>query len=130
MPDKILTLKLLKGRYGICRLDNDDFIPEWAKEGDFLSITKTPEELSIVCSQSSIPGNIKSERDWRILKVEGPLDFSLVGILAPISTILAQSGISIFAISTFDTDYILMKDSNVDKAIESLSKEGYNIMKA
>jgi uncharacterized protein len=128
MVEKILTMKLLKEKYGVCRLNKTELIPEWAKNIDFFSITKTSDELSIVCSEDNIPNDIKCERDWRILKIEGPLDFSLIGILASISTILAQKGISIFAISTYDTDYILVKNKDIDNAMDSLIKERYEVI--
>lgn len=121
-------MKLLKEKYGVCRLDKTDPIPSWARDNDFLSITRTLDELSIVCNQDSIPNNTKCEKDWRILKIEGPLDFSLIGILASISTILAKEGISIFAVSTYDTDYILIKENNVDKAVEVLLNEKYEVI--
>lgn len=128
MAQEILTLKLLNETYGVCRLDKTDLIPEWVKKSDFYSITKTSEELSIVCAQAYIPNGVKYEKDWRALKIEGPLDFSLIGILAPISTILAKKGISIFAISTYDTDYILVKNKDIDIAIESLINERYKVI--
>lgn len=128
MSEKILTMKLLKEEYGVCRLDKTELIPEWAQDKGFFSITRTSDELSIVCSQDNIPNHIKCERDWKILKIEGVLDFSLIGILASISTILAQQGISIFTISTYDTDYILVKNKDIDNAIESLIKEGYEVI--
>ena len=128
MVDNILTMKLLKEKYGVCRLDKNELIPKWAQNSDFFSITKTCDELSIVCSEADIPDNIKCEQDWRILKIEGPLDFSLIGILASISTILAQNGISIFAISTYDTDYILVKNKNIGDAIQALTKERYEVI--
>ncbi|SNT26361.1 hypothetical protein SAMN05446037_10673 [Anaerovirgula multivorans] len=129
MVEKKLTMKLLKEKYGVCRLEKTDPIPEWGRNSDFYSITKTSDELSIVCPQDSIPNDIKCEKDWRVLKVEGPLDFSLIGILASISDILAQKEISIFAISTYDTDYILVKDKEIDKAISALVNEAYEILK-
>lgn len=128
MSNKILTMKLLKEKYGVCKLDKMDEIPNWAKESYFFSITKTLDELSIVCSQDNIPNDIKCEKDWRILKIEGPLDFSLIGILASISTILTQKRISIFAVSTYDTDYILIKDIDIDNAIEALVNENYEVI--
>lgn len=128
MVEKILTMKLLKEKYGVCRLNKTELIPEWARNSDFFSITKTSDELSIVCFQDNIPNDIKCEKDWRVLKIEGPLDFSLIGILASISTILAQNGISIFAISTYDTDYILVKNKDIDNAIDSLIKERYEVI--
>ena len=128
MVEKILTMKLIKEKYGVCRINPNELIPEWAQNSDFFSITKTCDELSIVCSQDDIPNDIQCEKDWKILKIEGPLDFSLIGILASISTILAQKGISIFAISTYDTDYILVKNKDIDNTIESLVKERYEII--
>ena len=77
---------------------------------------------------ASITSHIKCEKDWRILKIEGPLDFSLIGRLASISTVLAQKGISIFAISTYDTDYILVKNKDISSAIVALTDEGYEII--
>jgi uncharacterized protein len=128
MPEKTLTLRLLKEKYGVCRLDKNESFPSWASASNFYSITKTMDELSVVCAQNSIPNDVKCEKDWRILKIEGPLDFSLIGILSKISSILAQKGISIFAISTYDTDYILIKDKDIDNAIEALTNENYEVI--
>ena len=124
-----LTMKLLNEKYSVCRLDKDNAIPIWALQGNFFSITKTLDELSIVCLQKNIPNDIRCEKDWRILKVEGPLDFSLVGILASISSLMAEAQISIFALSTYDTDYILVKENNIDSAISTLIKHNYNVIK-
>lgn len=124
-----LTMKLLNEKYSVCRLDKDNAIPIWALQGNFFSITKTLDELSIVCLQKNIPNDIRCEKDWRILKVEGPLDFSLVGILASISSLMAEAQISIFALSTYDTDYILVKENNIDSAISTLIKHNYDVIK-
>jgi len=129
MVKKILTMKLLNEKYGVCRLNKTELIPDWVKNSNFFSITKTEDELSIVCCEDIIPKEIKCEKNWRALKIEGTLDFSLIGILSSISTILAQKGISIFAISTFDTDYILIKNKDVDEAIGALVKEKYKVVK-
>lgn len=126
-----LTLKLLEERYGVIRLEKGESISKWVFAGEFYSITKTEDELSIVCLEKTIPLNIKEEKceiGWRILKIEGPLDFSLVGILAKISTLMADNGISIFAISTYDTDYILIKENNIKKAVNTLIAKGYKII--
>ena len=96
-----LTMKLLKEKYVVCRLNKNAIIPVWGMKGEFFSITKTEDELSIVCLQENLPHmkcdlkNIKFEKDWRILKVEGPLDFSLVGILAAISNLMSKEQISL-----------------------------------
>ena len=126
--EKKLTLKLLKDKYSVCRLNKNDEIPKWIFQEEFFSITKTDEELSVVCLQDKIKENIKCEKDLRILKIEGPLDFSLIGILSRISTLMANNGISIFAISTYDTDYILIKEESINKAIEVLENNNYNII--
>lgn len=123
-----LMLKLLDKKYAVCSLDKDEVIPQNLIEGDFFSFTKTEDELSIVCLEENITENIKYEGGWRVLKIEGPLDFSLVGILSKISSLMAGSNISIFAISTYDTDYILIKESNINRAIEVLRKNNYNII--
>lgn len=122
-----LTMRLLEEKYGVSRLEKDQPLPFWCQKGELYSITKTGEEMSIVCCEQYIPENIKCERDWRILKVEGPLDFSLIGILASISTLLAKNNISIFALSTYDTDYILVKEKDVNNSITALRNEGYEV---
>lgn len=131
-----LILKLLKEKYVVCRLDKNDAMPAWATYGEFFSITTTEDELSIVCSQENLPHNIQCEllniqceKDWQILKIEGPLDFSLVGILASISSLMAKEQISIFALSTYDTDYILVKEADIDAAINALLKNNYDVIK-
>ncbi|AOT69002.1 ACT domain-containing protein [Geosporobacter ferrireducens] len=129
MSKKILTMELLNGKYGVCRLDKTESIPEWAKESKFFSATKTSDEVSIVCDEDNIPNGIVAEKDWRILKIIGPLDFSLIGILSSVSTVLAQKRISIFAISTYDTDYILVKNIDLDNALFALTNEGYEVIK-
>lgn len=128
MDDKILKMSVMKNNFGVCRLEPGAPIPEWAANGDFVSITRTQDELSVVCPQSTIPEGILCERDWRAFKVEGPLDFSLTGILSSISTVLAQRGISIFAISTYDTDYILVKGKDLDNAVDALRRGQYDVI--
>ncbi|MBL8233265.1 MAG: ACT domain-containing protein [Bryobacterales bacterium] len=110
----------------ICRLAPDAAPPEWAR-GAFCSITRNEDELSIVCDESEIPAEIHAERGFRALKVVGPLDFSLVGVLASIATPLAQAGISIFAISTFDTDYILIREQQLPSAVAALREAGHEV---
>ena len=125
--DKKLILKLLKNKYSVCRLNKYDEIPKWIFNEEFFSITKTEDELSIVCLQDKIKDDVLCERNWKVLKIEGPLDFSLIGILSKISTLMANNNISIFAISTYDTDYILIKEELIDKAIQLLTNNNYNV---
>ena len=114
----------MPGTFAICRLDRDAPIPEWAHNG-FFSITRTPDELSIICKEEIVPEQVLCEKGWRCLQVMGPLDFALTGILASLASPLAEAGISIFAISTYDTDYFLVKELN--RAIAVLSKAGHTM---
>ncbi len=123
-----LTLSILPDTLAICRLAPDAPIPRWATQDNFYSITRTPDELSIVCPQRNIPNGIKCERDWRCLKVEGPLDLKLTGILVWLAAPLADTGIPIFAISTFDTDYVLVKADTLERTIHVLRQAGHRII--
>jgi hypothetical protein len=111
----------------ICRLDPADPVPAWATESSFVSITQTPEELSIVCAQVVVPDMVHCVGDWRCLRVAGQLDFSLVGVLASVVTPLAAAGISVFAISTFDTDYLLVRAGQLEEALAVLEAHGHSI---
>jgi hypothetical protein len=124
-----LTLQVLADRLVICRLAPDDEVPAWAWHGALVSVTRTAEELSIVCAEAAVLDTIAPvERGWRALRVEGTLDFELVGILAGLATRLAEAGISIFALSTFDTDYLLVRAADLDKAIEALQAASYEVV--
>ena len=98
-------------------------VPSWVR-GEFWSITQTPDELSIVCPQECVPSGVLHEGGWKVLKVLGPLSFELTAIMASISSILAEAGTSIFALSTYDTDYILVKAEQLQSAIEALRSHG------
>ncbi len=119
---KKLTLSILPEKLGICHFDENTPIPSWVKEGKFVSITKTPDELSIICSQEKIPAGVLAEKDWRAFKVEGPLGFTLTGIVASLSKPLSEAKISIFYVSTYETDYVLVEEKNLDKAAKILGK--------
>jgi hypothetical protein len=123
------TLTLLDLTLCIHRFPPDTPLPsDLAKKSRFLSITLTPEELSIVCDSSVSLDSPRSERGWSCLKVLGPLEFSLTGILSGIASVLAKEGISIFTLSTFDTDYILIPSSRASQAVEALTRAGYPIV--
>ncbi|CUH97386.1 hypothetical protein P22_3514 [Propionispora sp. 2/2-37] len=124
----MLTMDVLPDKIGICKLDVNQEIPLWALQGEFFSITKTTEELSIVCSEENIPGAVLCERGWRALKLKGPFPFDLVGIVAQVSAAVARAGVGIFVISTYDTDYILVKAKDLDSAVEALRNDGHSIM--
>ncbi len=122
------TLRKLPERLAVCQLPAGKSIPEWAFLGELVSITGTPVELSIVCAQNFVPAEVKAERDWRAFEVVGPLDFSLVGVLASLAGTLAEVGISIFAISTYNTDYLLVKDTEFDNAAAALVEAGHSLV--
>ena len=124
---KKLELSILPQSFAVCRLNAGDAIPDWLEEVDFWSITRTSEELSIVLPETRVPASWKSEKGWRCLKVLGPLDFSLTGILASLASPLAQAGISIFAISTYDSDYVLVRDHDLEEAKKVLTDAGHVI---
>jgi hypothetical protein len=127
MANEKHTLAVLPDTLAICRLPKDASLPDWALTGAFVSITRTNDELSIVCNQVRVPEDVLCERGWRGLKVEGLLDFSLTGILAALTAPLAEAEISIFPVSTFDTDYLLVKEADLHKAIDAFSAAGHLI---
>lgn len=112
-----LDLVLLSGTYAICRLPVDEPPPDWAMQGGFFSVTRTREELSVVCAQQVVPEGVQHESGWACLKVQGPLNFNLTGILASLASSLAAAGISLFAVSTFDTDYLLVEQESLAGAM-------------
>lgn len=121
-----LTLTLLPQTLAVCRLAPDAPLPEWAA-GDFVSITRTPTELSIVCAQQAVPTTIQAERDWRGLVVAGPLDFALTGVMAALAQPLAEAGISMLGIATYDTDYLLVRIHDFDRASAALRAAGHQL---
>ena len=124
-----LSLSLLPDQYAISRLEATMALPSWVSSTAFSSITRTADELSIVCREDDLPADIPAERGWRCLKVEGPFDLSsAIGVLAALATPLASSGIGIFVVSTYDTDYLLVKDQQLDQATLALSAAGHRIL--
>lgn len=119
-------LRLLEGRFAVCRLASDDMLPARTAEVDFLSVTRTAEEVSVVCLESQAPAG-RIETGWRCLEVQGPLPFDQVGVLASLAQPLADAGVSIFAISTFDTDYLLIKEAQLEEALASLRDAGHRV---
>jgi hypothetical protein len=128
MNEQCLSLTVLSGSFAICRLPPDSLVPHWADTPPFSSITRTADELSIVCRREAIPEGVQAERDWRCLKVEGPFDLvGAVGVLASLSAALADAGISVFAVSTYDTDYLLVKADRLPAAMSALQDAGHRI---
>ncbi|MDD5145979.1 MAG: ACT domain-containing protein [Candidatus Pacebacteria bacterium] len=119
---KKLILSILPEKLGICHFEKNSLIPDWAKNISFCSITRTGDELSIVCPQDKIPGGVLYERNWRCFKVQGPLGFTITGIVSSLSAPLAKAKISIFYIDTYETSYLMVEDKNLNKAKIILSK--------
>jgi len=117
----------LSDRYAICRLDPNAEVPPWSANGQFVSISRTPDELSIVCLEANLPYGVTCEAKWRILRCEGPLDYSLPGIIASLAEPLADAGVPIFPIATYDTDYILVKEQHLERAINALTGYGHAV---
>jgi len=120
-----LVLSVLSETFTIHKLSSDVSIPEEILKCNYYSVSKTENEVSLVCSEVIEVQSLQSSKDWKCIKVKGPLDFDLTGILAGISDILAQANISIFAISTFDTDYIFVKKHDLSSATTKLRQTGY-----
>lgn len=115
---------VVEGELGIVRLGSRDAVPAWA-DGAFASITRTADELSIVCPASRMPAGLRSEAGWTALKLIGPFPFDQIGVLASIVGPLAEAGVSVFALSTFDTDYVLVKSEDLPATVTALTRAGH-----
>lgn len=124
-PSKILELDLSPERFALVKLLPDEDIPWWVESSAFFSVTRTTSELSIVCDEKAIPRSDQTHAGLRCLAVRGPLDLSEVGVIASLSRPLAEAGISIFSISSFDTDYIFVPQGAVGRAVEALEAAGH-----
>jgi hypothetical protein len=123
-----LPLAVLPETVAVCRLPADGGLPAWTQRATaFLTVSRTPEELSITADQSAVPPDLECERDYRPIRVRGTLPPDLVGILVSIAGPLAEAGISIFAISTYDTDYVLVKARDLDRAVTALKAAGHTV---
>ncbi|MBI5767349.1 MAG: ACT domain-containing protein [Verrucomicrobia bacterium] len=115
---------MLPDTFAVCRLECGAAWPAWAR-GSFVSVTATDDELSVVCPAAEVPAEVRAERDWRVLKIVGPFAFSTVGVLASLAAPLAQAGISLLTISTYDTDYLLVKSDALERAAGTLVDAGH-----
>jgi uncharacterized protein len=123
----LLTLTALPGRYAISKLDPKAEVPLWAREGQFVSVTRTPAELSIVCPEDNVPAGVSCAPGWRVLKCEGPLDWALTGIVASLAEPLADAGVAIFPIATHDTEFLLIREPQLEHAARALTAYGHAI---
>jgi hypothetical protein len=124
---RCLDLTVLPGSFAIVRLAADAPLPRWAIEGGFFSVTRTSDELSVVCLAGQIPAGVSAERGWRALKVKGPFALSEIGVLAALTAPMAEAKVSVFAVSTFDTDYLLVGEKQVSAAIAALKSAGHRV---
>jgi len=121
-------LTVLPGFFAIVHLAADAPLPSWASAGDFFSVTRTSDELSVVCLATQVPSSLASEMGWRALKVHGPFALSEIGVLAALAAALAHAKVSSFAISTFATDYLLVSDKSLNAAVAALRAAGHNVV--
>ena len=124
----LLTLQLIPGEFAVCQLPPNEPVPAWAGTAPFSSITRTADELSVICAADWVPHGIKSDGGWQLFKLVGPFEFTAVGILTSVLAPLASAGLSTLAIATFDTDYLLVKSAQRDAAICTLETAGHCVL--
>lgn len=129
-PPTQLSLNVLPGRFAIARFAPADEIPSPASAGVFYSVTRTPQECSLVCDEKILASGAKAERGRALLAVVGPLAFAQTGVLASLAVPLAEAKISIFALSTFDTDYLLLSETDLERAIAALEQAGHHVKRS
>lgn len=122
-----IHLNLLDGRYAICCLPADAGLPDWAQPDHLLSVSWRVQECSMICAERYVPPDAKAERGWRVMEVQGPLDFNEVGILDALLYPLAQAQVAVFVLSTFETDLILVRDAQLERAEKALWAAGHQI---
>jgi hypothetical protein len=122
-----LALKAVPGSFAVCRLPAGSGLPEWFRPGPFATVSWTAEELSILCEESQVPEQTQCERGWRCLMLQGPFAFDQTGILLQVLQPLAEARIGIFALSTFDTDYVLVKDHAFEATVQALAASGLRV---
>jgi hypothetical protein len=127
MQPKKISLKIIPDRMAVCRLEPLAPLPEWTDQPGFYSITRTAEELSVICSEKRVPPGAASEFGWRCFKLLGPFNFAEIGIISSLTQPLTESGVSVFVISTFDTDYLMVKEKDFRIAIDALTAQGHRV---
>ena len=128
MGHRLKFRRLTDGPYAVVRLAADATVPSWATKGEFTSTTRTTEELSVVCPAAHLPRDVSSTHHWACFKLEGPFAFSLTGVLLSFIEPLSTNGIPIFAISTYDTDYVLVQEDFDDRALSALRQAGHELI--
>jgi len=126
-PAGPLVVSPLAGRWAVCRLHPESAVPAWAEGGALFSATRTRDELSVVCEEAAVPNGVKAEKGWAVLRLHGPIPFGTTGVLSSLTAPLAEAGISVFALSTFDTDYLLVKAESLVSTVAALRKAGVEV---
>jgi hypothetical protein len=127
MDNPYRSLLLLEGTFGICRLDKNASVPEWAFRSEFFSVARTPDELSIVGLQACIPEGVDCDLGWKCLKVESPFEFDLSGMVSTIAALIAERKIDMFIVATQDSDYIMVREHDFAQAVGAISQAGYSV---
>jgi uncharacterized protein len=122
-----VQLYALDELYAVVRLEPDAALPPWAMQGHFWSITRSDSELSLVCRQEDVPADASAERGWCAFEVAGPLDFSLTGVVSSLVEPLAEQAIPLFVVSTFETDYLLVREHDLHRSVEALTSAGHSV---
>jgi hypothetical protein len=122
---RTLDLTVEPWELAVCQLAADAPVPDWATRGGFHALVRSPGELTVVCDASHVPGDARSQKGWRCFSLAGPIAFTETGVVASIAVPLAAAGVGIFVISTFDTDYILVRDHLLDRAMDTLCGSGH-----
>jgi hypothetical protein len=122
-----MRLSVLSPSFAICRLAPDSAVPEWSLRGSFFTVTRTDDELSIVCEAALVPREVQAELPWRALKLHGPIPFAVTGVVASLTKPLADAQISVSVIATYDTDYLLVKADMLAAAITALRSAGFDV---
>jgi hypothetical protein len=122
-----MKLYVLDDLYAVVRCDPDAALPAWLTGGHFWSATRSDAELSIVCREDDVPEDASAERGWCALELAGPLDFSLTGVVAALVTPLAEAEVPIFVLSTFETDYLLVRERDLPRSVEALRAAGHEL---
>jgi len=122
-----VKLNTLDELYAVVRLEPDSELPGWVRSGHFWSATRSDNELSIVCREEDVPADASAERGWCALELAGPLDFSLTGVVAALVTPLAEAEVPIFVLSTFETDYLLVRERDLERSVDALTGAGHSV---
>lgn len=125
---KTLDLEIEPWELAVCGLDQGALVPEWATRGAFHAVVRSPGEVTVICDAALVPAGVKAQKGWRCFGLEGPIPFTETGIIASIAVPLAEAGVGIFVISTFDTDYVLVPGARLDDARRALAAAGHRIL--